>query len=293
MCRGVGVERFRVGDRNRGLGPECFDYRRCERCGTTFIAATPPDLGRYYASAGYGRPADVSSQELGYERAKLALVQQHIARGNLIEIGPGAGTFARMAARAEFDVTVIERDPAYVEGLPADVTGVLSEDPAAALEQLAGPADVIAMWHVIEHLQDPSRVLDSCAERLRPGGVLAISSPNPGALQFRLLGRRWMHVDAPRHLQLIPLRVLVGALSERGLTMVTMTTTDPVGKALNLMAWERAMRSERSRRPNRVTTLAAAALTLAMKPIEARGLNGAGYTAIFAKRASGVGPSSL
>jgi SAM-dependent methyltransferase len=284
MCGAGSAAAFMIGDRNRQLGPGRFDYRRCERCATIFIAAVPADLWRYYASEGYGRYADAAPQVLGYERAKLAMLERHVSRGALVEVGPGSGTFARLAAQAGFEVTVIERDPAYAESLAGEVSAVLSDDPALALAALPGPADAIVMWHALEHLPQPSRVLDAAVRALGANGVLAISTPNPASLQFRLLGGRWMHVDAPRHLQLIPLGVLRGALSERGLTMVAMTTTDPVGKALNLMGWERALRPGSSRRANRISTLAAGALTVASKPIEARGLMGAAYTAFFAKR---------
>ncbi len=291
VCGGPDADvAFVVGDRNRALGPGRFSYRRCARCAAIFIDAPPADLGRYYASEGYGSGAP-SAQEVGYEDAKLALVRNHVASGRLIEVGPGPGTFARLAAGAGFDVVAIERDPGYARGLAGEVTAIRSDDPVATLAELTEPADAIVMWHVLEHLPDPGGVLDACATRLRAGGVLGISTPNPASLQFRLLGRRWMHLDAPRHLQLIPLPALRLALSARGLTMVAMTTTDPVGKALNLMGWERALRGESSLEPKRATLLLAAAITLATKPIEARNLYGTAYTAIFAKEVTAAGSS--
>lgn len=285
ICGGASTVAFVVGDRNRGLGPGSFAYRRCARCRTVFIEAPPDDLGRYYASEGYGRGGEPSEQQLGYERAKLEMLRTRVAAGRLVEIGPGPGTFARLAAAAGFEVLVIERDRRYAEGLAGEVAAIESEDPASALRELEEPVDAIAMWHVLEHLPQPLAVLDACASVLRPGGVLAISTPNPDSFQFRVLGRRWMHVDAPRHLQLIPLDALRARLSERGLSMATVTTTDPVGKALNYMAWERALRSGSSRSHNRVSALSAAALTVAAKPLESRGLWGAGYTAMFVKGA--------
>ena len=62
------------------------------------------------------------------------------------------------------------------------------------------------MWHVIEHLRRPWEVIERAAANLQDGGVLAIATPNPRALQFKLLRRRWAHLDAPRHLFLIPSR---------------------------------------------------------------------------------------
>lgn len=73
----------------------------------------------------------------------------------------------------------------------------------AAFEGLSG-YDVITLWQVMEHLPDPWSTLKAAVEKLLPGGILVISAPNPASFQFRVLGRFWTHVDAPRHLTLIP-----------------------------------------------------------------------------------------
>src|SRR5260221_1154969 len=46
-------------------------------------------------------------------------------------------------------------------------------------EPLAQKFDVIIGGEVIEHLDAPGRFMQSCAAMLRPGGTLAISTPNP------------------------------------------------------------------------------------------------------------------
>jgi len=44
--------------------------------------------------------------------------------------------------------------------------------------QHKGPYDVITLWHVIEHLPNPWEILDAVYASLKPGGVLALASPN-------------------------------------------------------------------------------------------------------------------
>ncbi len=156
-------------------------------------------------------------------------------------------------------------------------------DPAAALTELP-PSRVVAMWHVLEHLADPAATLDAVAANLEPGGVLAVSTPNPRSLQFRLLGARWAHLDAPRHLALIPLDAVVARARDAGLRLVDVTTTDPSGRDCTYFGWECAMR----RRPavgtsSRPLLLATFALSAALRPVEGSGQRGAAYTAVFAK----------
>jgi SAM-dependent methyltransferase len=56
----------------------------------------------------------------------------------------------------------------------------------------AGSYDVITMWDLIEHVPDPAAVLSECHRLLRPGGLVAISTPDAGSPLARFLGSRWL-----------------------------------------------------------------------------------------------------
>jgi 2-polyprenyl-3-methyl-5-hydroxy-6-metoxy-1,4-benzoquinol methylase len=279
LCGAEAEAAFTTSDRNRALSRERFAYSRCTACGTYFLAQVPPDLGRYYPQEYYevadpGRVARI-------EAPRLALIARYVSGGRLIEIGPGPGHFARAAREAGFEVTGIEMDAQCCARLERDgVTAIHTEAPEQALAALA-PARAIAMWHVVEHLEHPWAVLEAAAARLEPGGVLAVAMPNPQSLQFRLLRGRWAHVDAPRHLFLIPYPALRSRLEELGLEVREVTSSDAVSRALNGMGWEFALRRFPARHPGtRPTRGAAGALTLALAPFERRGLGGAAYTVI-------------
>ena len=55
---------------------------------------------------------------------------------------------------------------------------------------------------------------------------------DPRSLQFRLLRARWAHLDAPRHLCLVPPDALVRR-EQLGMRSVAMTTNDPYGVGCN------------------------------------------------------------
>ncbi|MFI4989729.1 MAG: class I SAM-dependent methyltransferase [Solirubrobacterales bacterium] len=249
------------------------------------IAEVPDDLSRYYAEQGYGEiTADMPAVFAEREQAKLALLEPYMGGGAITELGPGPGWFARVASEHGYRPTAIEMDKQYCLRLRhLGVHAINSADPAAVLPTLE-PSDAVVLWHVIEHLAEPWEVLRRCAENLRPGGVLAVSTPNPSSLQFRLLRGRWVHVDAPRHLQLIPLRTLVRRLAGHGLRHVRTVTDDPVGLELNRMGWEHMLR----RHPTEPTASAlcvraSVCLQRLMEPIERRGVVGAGYTVLLTR----------
>jgi hypothetical protein len=97
-----------------------------------------------------------------------------------------------------------------------------------------------------------------------------------------LLGRYWAHVDAPRHLQLIPARSLERTASELGMRRALITTVDPVGVELNRMGWEFAVRRHPARRASNAASMRTAkAITMLLTGVEHRGLAGAAYTSVF------------
>jgi 2-polyprenyl-3-methyl-5-hydroxy-6-metoxy-1,4-benzoquinol methylase len=287
LCGGETNAAFQVGDRNRAITDRSFHYRRCVSCQTTYLLDVPDDLGRYYPQDYYGLPthAELDSAANG-EASKLALLRPFVSGGQLVEIGAAFGVFALAAKRAGFDVTAIEMDGRCC-GYLEEVVGVRAIRSDLPEEELAdvGPTAAIVLWHVLEHLRRPWDVLEQAAKRLEPGGILALATPNPDSLQFRLLGANWAHVDAPRHLFLIPFAALRARAEELGFKVGHVTTSDPAGRYWNVFGWEYALRRQPACRPStRVTRACSRLLNLGLAPLERRGMNGTAYTAVFVKR---------
>jgi len=200
-------------------------------------------LAKYYRSnyIAYDIPASLEQLEAKAEqvRFRIDMVQQYAPKtGRLLEIGPSYGGFAFLAKKAGFSVDVIEMDSECCRFLK-DVVGVnaiCADNVRKALAGL-GQYDVIALWHVLEHLDEPWKVLDTLAEHLLPNGIIVISTPNPDSFQFKLFGRFWVHLDAPRHVSLLPAEWLICFLEKRGVYKVMLTTTDPDVRKLNKFGW--------------------------------------------------------
>ncbi len=289
LCGAPSRRAFLVDDRNRGIAAAApFEYERCSACRSYFLTNVPADLARHYPPDYHGRPTGAELERLAQaERPKLDLVRGVAGTGSMLEIGPGIGLFARAAVLAGFHVTAVEMDPGCCAHLEAVVgaRAIQSDQPEAALAGL-GSFDAIVMWHVIEHLPRPWAVLEAAAEHLAPGGALVVATPNPEALQFRLLGGRWAHVDAPRHLYLISESELRRKAAELGLVHVTSTTRDAAGRHWNRFGWEYAVRRYPARHPSTYWTQSAArVLAAAMTPMETRGMAGTAYTTIFTRSA--------
>ncbi len=89
---------------------------------------------------------------------------------------------------------------------------------------LGGPGrryDVVSMHHYLEHTRDPRAELDAIVDRAQPGGYALLEMPNPNSRLGRML-RSWsVPLFQPQHQHLIPEANLLGALAERGFTLVS------------------------------------------------------------------------
>jgi SAM-dependent methyltransferase len=286
LCGGPARSILTTTDRNRAISDERFEYHRCTRCGVWFLANVPADLANYYPTHYYDVPAPEQRDALiDSERHKLARLLRLVGPGRMVEIGPGYGLFASVARDAGFDVTAIEMDAGacrYLEG-KLGIAAINSDRPQDVLAEQPSTR-VIVLWHVLEHLLAPWEVLEAAVRTLEPGGLLAVSTPNPSSIQFRLARGRWAHLDAPRHLFLVPPATLIERMRELGLSCASFTTSDPAGLLANHLGWEYVMLRDPARQaPTRGTSTAARLLETVLGPLERRGANGSTYTALFVK----------
>ncbi len=228
-------------DRNRRTTDQSFDYFRCEGCGLVFMDPVPQDMRRYYEGGYQEIPATLAElREIATtERYRLEPMLRYKQSGKLLEIGPWMGIFSSNAKDAGFEVNALEIDQQCVDFLN-DVVGVRatqSADPATAIERL-GEFDVIALWHCLEHLPEPWRMLQNAAAHLAPGGILLVAIPNIESYEFRLLKGRWRNLDAPRHLTFYPMSTLISLCEGAGLRTLEATTTDELSDRFSTETWQ-------------------------------------------------------
>lgn len=287
QCKRDSPLTFHTKDFNRRLSLDTFDYYRCPACHLIFLFPIPANLGSYYPQDYYTLPESMQRLDQIAEslRYQIELVQRFVPAGRLLEIGPAYGVFAHLAKKSGFDVEAIEMDERCCEYL-TDVVGVRainSDDPAEVLPTLE-QKDVIALWQVVEHLPDPWTVLERAAEKLRPGGILLVAAPNPDAFQFRVLRSRWPHVDAPRHVQLIPAQLLIQRLASSGLEAVMVTTDDQGSKTWNVFGWQKSLENlSNDRRARWLMRRLGWAFGKAVGVLESGEMKGSTYTMILRK----------
>lgn len=200
-------------ERDRLWVKDGFEIVRCPACGLVFRAERPTVTGlqEIYAldyfrddiggesQHGYADYVhDEHLHRLNARRRLAALGRRFPSKGRLLDVGCAAGFFVDEASRAGWDacgVDISKEMTAWARGT-LDVQVV--EGTIADVDVRDGDLDAVTMWDYIEHAIDAAGDVATAARRLRPGGVLALSTGDVDSVVARVSGRRW-HLLTPRH----------------------------------------------------------------------------------------------
>lgn len=157
---------------------------------------------------------------------RLAAILGTLRAKRVVDVGCGLGGFllsVQVAGAEPVGVEISQEARHFVQqhlGLP------VYRDLSQCLAQTA-PVDAIIFNDLVEHLTAPFALLRTAAQALRPGGVLAIRTPNGGAAGADLASaREWVgfRVD-PEHLQYLSPRGILLLAGNLGLTVEHLETT--------------------------------------------------------------------
>lgn len=232
-------------------------YLTCSSCGAKSLYPMPneEELRSYYNSA-YKVPR-VESEKGIAASAPITLrnlANLRIPGRKLLEIGCSYGFFLAHARKQGWDVTGIELDR---EAAAFGRNELLLNIHAGTLDdnQLSPPYDVIAAFHVIEHIVDPLRFLRQCKSLLSEDGILLLKTPNVGSWIAKKTGEHWSWQQTQlAHVHLFTPEALHLAATKSGFRIETIWTQR--GDADNnlferISAWGR-----RYRRRNETQSLA-------------------------------------
>jgi len=108
----------------------------------------------------------------------------------LLDVGAYCGYFVDVAAQAGFRAEGTELSIWAVH--QARELGVTMHNETVGERAESGDHyDVLTMWDVVEHLEDPRAELEAAFRLLEPGGALHLSTIDAGSRLARVMGRRW------------------------------------------------------------------------------------------------------
>ena len=191
---------------------ELFDIYECTDCGLVFTQNFPDEkeIDRYYESPAYISHSNTSKGLVNsvYHLVRKIMLQKKARKveqltghksGRLLDYGAGTGHFARIMKSRGWDVTAIEKNGKARE-LALREFG-FEMQPVEALKAIKDKElDVVTMWHVMEHIQEPDNMWRELHRILADSGIAIIAVPNSASYDALKYKEYWAAYDVPRHL---------------------------------------------------------------------------------------------
>jgi 2-polyprenyl-3-methyl-5-hydroxy-6-metoxy-1,4-benzoquinol methylase len=187
---------------------------KCKRCGLVFTNPMP-ELSKHYTNTVDDAYVQSTPQRRKTSEYAVEVLARHKPSGRLLDIGCNTGVFLDAAAE-RYEVEGIE-----LSEWSADIASERHKVHRQPIEELnlERQYDIVTMWAVIEHLEDPRAELEYIFDAMTPGGIAAFYTPDIDSYLARLLGKRWWSFLG-MHLFYFSRRTLTCMLEEVGFEFV-------------------------------------------------------------------------
>ena len=203
-----------------------FHIYTCENCKNCFTVPfmNNEELGKYYPDdydcyKSYNSFLGFLQNLKSLNDVKLIKKTLHGKSKKSLEIGAGSGMFLNLLKQQNFNVDGVEPSESGVdyakENFGIDLELAYFED-----YQFKKKYDLIIMFHVLEHFNDPVSVLKKINDNLNNNGMLFIKVPRTDSWAAKLYGKYWTGFDLPRHRFHFSKKGLIGLLNNNNFRTV-------------------------------------------------------------------------
>ena len=157
-----------------------YKLLKCSKCDLMYISPQPGNLKQIY-----NVELDFKNQliqgmnkRVKYARKIFKQIEKYKKRGRMLEVGCGIGPFLQVGRELGWYIDGFEWSKWQVDYVKDNLgLEIVSED-FMEIDLPENSYDLIIMWHVLEHMKDPSGVLDKARRLLNKNGLLLIAIPN-------------------------------------------------------------------------------------------------------------------
>ncbi len=203
-CAACGSKDARVFGRKNG-----YTLYECHDCDLLFVYPIPENLAEIYGKEYFKKESGSTAHGYSdYDKDKepmrgiferyIRACEALVAGRRIFDVGAATGYVLDIARERGWQTFGSELS-AYAAGVAASRGHRMIRGGITGVAQLP-QVDVVMMWDVLEHVDDPCAYLKAVNRMLPVGGVVAISTPDRGSLWARLMGMRWHLIVPPEHL---------------------------------------------------------------------------------------------
>jgi 2-polyprenyl-3-methyl-5-hydroxy-6-metoxy-1,4-benzoquinol methylase len=209
---------------------ETFTIQQCAQCGLRITNPRPDEkaLGAYYKTENYLSHSDrnetlfdkmyhfIKKYNLNHKRK---LVEKFHRSGRIMDIGCGTGSFLGQFDKRRWKRVGFEPDDEARE-IAKKIQGLEVNDLSVLNSLTDTKAEVITLWHVLEHVSTINEQLAKIKSLLTEDGILVIAVPMSNSYDANYYGKFWAAYDVPRHLYHFTKETLEQLLSKHGFNLV-------------------------------------------------------------------------
>jgi 2-polyprenyl-3-methyl-5-hydroxy-6-metoxy-1,4-benzoquinol methylase len=183
--------------------PECqktFRVVRCRGCSHVFCSPLPKNIYKNYEDV-------VDREYLRHSQSRklsslsvLNAINNYASKGKLLDVGCATGDFLEEARSAGYSAEGLELSRWSAEVARKKGITVFRNRLKTLAEKFPQRYDIITMWGVIEHFENPLAEMTYVNKLLKPNGILAIWTGNVDGIMSQILGRRWWYWQG-QHIQ--------------------------------------------------------------------------------------------
>lgn len=204
--------------------PGEFSVKKCSNCSLIFLDPQPGEqlLKKHYPSLNYYSyyrskikglfkilreylfkhyySPNIFSLLISAFIQNVPAIPSYVKNGKILDVGCGDGDTLAQLKKLGWETYGLDIDSRAVE--VASMRGINAK--LGTFREISKYPDdyfdAIRLYHVIEHLDDPSLCLSLIRKKLRKNGELLIGTPNIKSIVAFLFKSYWYNLDTPRHL---------------------------------------------------------------------------------------------
>jgi len=183
----------------------------CSSCGLNYLSPRLTQAAilklykdeAYYNSnisgQGYDEYLELSGNWVKTFSLRLKQIAPYKSAGRALDIGCGPGYFLTAAQNLGFDVHGLDPSDYIVEMAQKTWGDRIQLGLIESANYQPESFDLVVAFDTFEHIYDPKQFLSAIHNVLKPGGVLAITTPNPASTLAKVSGKKWVSFKLPEH----------------------------------------------------------------------------------------------
>ncbi len=170
-----------------------FRVVKCKQCTHVFCNPIPENIYKYYVDVVDKKYLTQEEDRKVTARKLIQKIKKYKKKGNLLDIGCATGDFLEIAKLFGYNAEGLElskwsADIARKKGLKIHNSTIYD-----FAKKNPNKYDVITLWGVIEHFENPKLEMENINKLLKPKGIVIVWTGDVESITSRIMKRNWWY----------------------------------------------------------------------------------------------------